>query len=199
MSRWAAAQNAAMDQDSIRLPLGAAALGFSVAYFASDVVEALQGGFSTGQLLLTLVAEAAIPVFVLGLWRVQEPRIGRLGAWAAGAYALAYVFFTWTVAYALYHGVPDYDTLSDELGTWMFLGGAVMVVAGLAFGLATIRAGVLPRWSAVALMAGVVLVAATQNAPDAAQLLAAGIRDLGFAGMGAALLVPGIAARPRLG
>ena len=188
-----------MENDSLRLGVGAAALGFSVAYFLSDLIEALQGGFSTGQLWLTLIAEAAIPVFVLGLWLVQAPRIGRLGGWAAGGYALAYVFFTWTVAYALYHGVADYETLSDELGIWMFLGGAAMVIAGLAFGWATIRAGVLPRWSALSLMAGVVLVAATQNAPDAAQLLAAGVRDLGFAGMGAALLAPGVAMRAGLG
>ena len=193
------AQNAAMNHDSIRFPVGAAALAFSVAYFLSDLIEALQGGFSTGQLVLTLIAEAAIPVFVLGLWLVQQPRVGRLAGYAAGAYALAYVFFTWTVAYALYHGVPDYDTLSDELGIWIFLGGAVMVIAGLAFGWATIRTGVLPRWAAVSLMAGVVLVAATQNAPDAVQLVAAAVRDLGFAGMGAALLAPGVAVRPRLG
>jgi hypothetical protein len=190
---------APMNPDSIRLPVGAMALGFSIAYFVSDLIEALQGGFSTGQLWLTLFAEAAIPIFVVGLWMVQEPHLGRLGAWAAGAYALAYVFFTWTVAYALYHGVPDYDALGDELGIWMFLGGAVMVVAGLGFGWATIRAGVLPRWSALALMTGVVLVAATQGAPDGAQLVAAAVRDLGFAGMGAALLGPGLAVRPRLG
>ena len=37
-------------------------------------------------------------------------------------------------------------------------------------------------------MAGVVLVAATQGLPEGPQLVAAAIRDLGFAGMGAALL-----------
>ena len=199
MGRPAAAQNAAMSHDSIRIPVGAAAIGFSLAYFLSDLIESLQGGFSTGQLVLTLVAEAAIPVFVVGLWLVQEPRAGRLMGWAAGAYALAYVFFAWTVAYALYHGVPDYDTLSDELGVWMFLGGVVMVLAGLGFGWATIRAAVLPRWTALALMAGVVLVAATQGAPEGVQLVAAAVRDLGFAGMGAALLAPAVAARPHLG
>jgi len=44
-----------------------------------------------------------------------------------------------------------------------------------------------------------VLVAATQGAPEGVQLIAAGVRDLGFAGMGAALLAPAPAARPRLG
>ncbi|HVW46576.1 MAG TPA: hypothetical protein VHA76_05960 [Solirubrobacterales bacterium] len=42
-------------------------------------------------------------------------------------------------------------------------------------------------------------MAATQGTPEGVQLIAAGVRDLGFAGMGAALLAPGMAVRPRLG
>jgi len=103
------------------------------------------------------------------------------------------------VIYPLIHPVADFDALSDVFGIWMTLGGAAMVLAGLAFGWATLRAGVLPGWSAIALMAGVVLVAATQGTPEGVQLIAAGVRDLGFAGMGAALLAPAPAARPRLG
>lgn len=37
-------------------------------------------------------------------------------------------------------------------------------------------------------MAGVVLVAVTQTMPEGVQLTAAGVRDLGFAGMGAAMV-----------
>jgi len=62
---------------------GASALTFSVLYFASDVVETAQGGFSDWQLVLTLIAEAAIPFFVWGLYLCQLPRIGRLGLWSA--------------------------------------------------------------------------------------------------------------------
>jgi hypothetical protein len=200
MSRRSGAQNPAMaEHHSIRVPVGATALVFSVAYFVSDAIEAAQGGFSNGQLVLTLVAEAAIPFFVIGLYLVQLPRIGRLGAWGAAGYAAAYVFFTWTVIYPLIHNVPDFEALNDVFGIWMFLGGALMVVAGLAFGLATLRAAVLPRWSAISLMVGVVLVAASQGAPEGVQLLAAGVRDLGFAAMGASLLAPAALARPRLG
>lgn len=184
---------------NLRVPVGAAALVFSVAYFVSDAIEASQGGFSTGQLWLTLVAELAIPFFVIGLYLVQRPAIGRLGAVGAIGYAAAYVFFAWTVVYPLIHDVPDFEALSDVFGVWMFLGGVAMVVFGLAFGWATIRARVLPGWTAVALMAGVVLVAATQGAPEGVQLVAAGVRDLGFAGMGAALLAPRPLGRPQLG
>ena len=67
--------------------VGLTALGFSALYLVSDVIEALQGGFSGGQLGLTLIAEAAIPVFVIGLYLVQRPHIGRLGRLSAAAYA----------------------------------------------------------------------------------------------------------------
>lgn len=64
-----------------------------------------------------------------------------------------------------------------------------MVIAGLAFGLAVVRAGVLPRWTGFVLMNGVVLVAVSAALPGIVQTAAAGVRDLGFAGMGASLLL----------
>ena len=168
--------------------VGLTALAFSALYLVSDIIEALQGGFSGGQLGLTLIAEAAIPVFVIGLYLVQRPQIGRLGQLSAAAYAYSYVFFTGTVVYALIDGTSDYTALSHDLQPWMTIHGAVMVLAGLGFGVAVIRAKILPRWTAIALMAGVVLVALSQTLPEGPQLLAAATRDLGFAGMGAALL-----------
>jgi hypothetical protein len=186
--------------------VGLAALTFSALYFLSDLIEAVQGGFSAGQLWLTLVAEAAIPVFVIGLYLVQRPPMGRLGRLAAVAYAYAYVFFTGTVVYALIAGTPDYSALSHDLRPWMTAHGVVMVLAGLCFAVAVTRAGTLPRWTAIALASGVVLVSLTQSLPEGPQLVAAGIRDVGFAGMGAALLVrrsprwnPGLARMRRLG
>ncbi|MGV1047770.1 MAG: hypothetical protein ACOYD4_04490 [Solirubrobacterales bacterium] len=167
---------------------GIAAVAFSALYFLSDLIEAAQGGFSDAQLWLTLIAEAAIPFFVVGLCLAQRPRIGRLGEISAIAYAYAFVFFTGTVVYALLEGTPDYDALSDDLGALMTAHGAIMVIAGLGFGYAVIRAGALPSWTGVALGLGVVLVAATQGMAEGSQLVAAAVRDLAFAGMGAALL-----------
>jgi hypothetical protein len=169
--------------------VGLSALVFSALYFLSDVLELAQGGFSTGQLILTYAAEAAIPIFVIGLYAVQLPRIGRLGLLGAIGYAYAYVYFTGTVLFALVVGASDFASLEDDLGVWVVLHGAVMVVAGVAFGIAVVRAGVLPRWTGFVLMAGVVLVAASDGLPGVVQVLAAGVRDLGFAGMGAALLL----------
>ena len=99
--------------------VGATALAFSALYLLSDVIEAIQGGFSDGQLWLTLVAEAAIPIFVIGLYVVQRPHIGRLGRLTAVAYAYSYVFFTGTVVYALNQHTSDYGRLTDDLGWTM--------------------------------------------------------------------------------
>jgi hypothetical protein len=164
------------------------ALVFSVLYFLSDVIEVVQGGFSIGQLWLTLAAEAAIPVFAVGIAILCWPRLGRLGRVSAFAYAYSYVVFTATVVYAMVKHTKDYQTLNDHLGTLMIAHGAIMVLAGLGFGYAALRRRLLPAWTCVCLMVGVVLVAAAQGLPDGAQLVAAGLRDLGFAGMGVALL-----------
>lgn len=170
---------------------GAAALVFSLVYLASDLVELGQGGFSTFQLLLTYIAEAAIPLFVLGLYAAQRPQIGRLGLASALAYAYAFVFFTGTVTYALIDHTADWSALQDPWGPWILVHSILMVVSGIAFGSAVIRARVLPRWTGTALVGGMVLIAATVGAPDAVRTAAAGVRDLAFVGMGASLLMAG--------
>jgi hypothetical protein len=68
----------------------------------------------------------------------------------------------------------------------MTIHGAVMVIAGIGFGYAVARARVLPRWTGIALAVGVVLVPLSMGL--AVGLVAIGMRDLAFAGMGAALL-----------
>jgi hypothetical protein len=175
------------DGRRLALVIGLAAIVFSLLYWVSDLIEADQGGFSEGQLWLTLIAEAAIPPIVVGLWWVQRERLGRLGTIGAFAYAYAYVFFTFTVVYALVDGTPDYDALTDDLGIWMTLHGAIMLLAGIGFAVAVARARVLPAWTGYTLAVGVALVVATQGAGDGVELVAAAVRDLGIGAMGAAL------------
>lgn len=165
-------------------------------YFASDVLEASHGGFTTVQLWLTLACEATLPAFVLGLYQVQRPQIGRLGRYGAVAYAIAFLYFTYTVSYALAHGTPDFTALSRTLNPAMTVFGAVMVAAGIAFGVATYRARVLPGWTGPTLASGVVLVVVTLGLPAAVQLTAVGVRDLAFIGMGIAALGTGSRQRP---
>ncbi len=106
--------------DDLRLlpvPVGLAAAGFSVAYVVADVIELVQGGFSPVQLALTYAAEAALPLFVIGLFAVQRPRIGRLGLVGAVGYAYAYIAFTATVVYSLVENVDDWAALTQRLET----------------------------------------------------------------------------------
>jgi hypothetical protein len=176
--------------------VGSAAVAFSVIYVLSDLIELVQGGFSTVQLLLTYAAEAAIPLFVPGLWAVQRPLIGWLGLAGAIGYAYSYVFFTGTVLYSLVAASRDWTDLLSHVDPWMTVHGAVMVAAAVCFGIAVARAGVFPRWTGYALAAGVVLVAATNTLPDPVRTVAAVIRAAAFIGMGAATLrMDGRAAR----
>jgi hypothetical protein len=185
----------------IDLPLlvGLAAVGFTALYLISDLIEVAQGGFSTFRLALTYAGEAAIPLFVIGLYAVQRPRIGRLGFAGAVAYAYSYVFFTSTVVYALIARTPNYKDMAKVFGAWMTVHGLIMLAGGLAFGLAVVRAGVLPRWTGVFLMAGVVLVVAASGLPDIARTVAAAIPDAAFIGMGLALLNRRLKSRTRQG
>jgi hypothetical protein len=169
--------------------IGLVAVVSSALYFVSDVIEVAQSGFSDGQLWLTLVAEAAVPFFVIGLWLLQRHRLGRIGAVSAIAYAYTFVFFTGTVVYALLNSTEDFDELGEALNPAMTIHGAVMVAAGIALGYATYKAATLPRWTGIALAVGVALVAL--GLPAAAGLIAIAIRDAAFAGMGVALLRAG--------
>ena len=169
--------------------IGLLAVASSALYLVSDIIEVVQGGFSTGQLWLTLVAEATVPIFVVGLWLVQRPRMSRLGAVSAIAYAYSYLFFTGTVVYALVEGSRDFEQLGAALDPWMTIHGAVMLIAGIGFGCAVRRAGVVPRWTGLALGAGVVLIPLSMGWPDAVALVGVGIRDLAFGAMGVALLL----------
>ena len=168
--------------------IGVAAVAFSALYLVSDVIELEQGGFSTLQLALTYAAEAAIPLFVVGLFAVQRPRIGALGLVGTVTYAYTFVFFTSTVVYALVEHTQDWSELTTQLGAWVTIHSVLMVLAGVGFGAAVIRAQVLPRWTGITLIVGLVLMAVSVSLPDVAQTMAAAVRDLAFAGMGAAVL-----------
>ena len=176
------------DRGDIAKLIGIAAVAFSALYFVSDLIELIHGGFSTFQLVLTYAAEAAIPLFVLGLYAVQRPQIGWLGLIGALAYAYTFVYFTSTVVYALVDHTTDWDSLKTQLGAALTVHSVLMVLAGVTFGVAVMRAHVLPRWTGITLILGMALMIVTAGLPDATRTMAAGVRDLAFAGMGVSLL-----------
>jgi hypothetical protein len=167
---------------------GVAAVVFPLVYFASELVEVAQGNFSTARLALAYLGEAGIVFVVIGLYAVQRPRIGRLGLYGALAYAYAFAFFASTVVYALAAGSKNWTAVTNVFGGWLTLHGAIMVAGGLAFGLAVIKTAVLPRWTAVCLMAGVVFVAAAAGMFTAVRAGAAALPQAAFIGMGVMVL-----------
>jgi hypothetical protein len=168
--------------------VGLAAILFPIIYFVADLIETAQGNFSTARLVLAYIAESAIPLFVLGLYATQRPRIGRLGLFGAVGYAYSFVFFTSTVVYALTAHLSNWKAVTHVFGGWFILAGAIMVIGGAAFGLASIKAEVLPRWTGMVLIIGVVLVAATAGMSNGVRTAAAALPDAAFVGMGLALL-----------
>jgi len=52
-----------------------------------------------------------------------------------------------------------------------------MVIAGIALGVATMRARVLPRWTGGVLVLGMILMTVAAALPEIAQTFAAGVRD----------------------
>ncbi len=175
--------------------IGVAAVAFSALYLLSDVIELAQGGFSTGQLVLTYISEAAIPLFVIGIYAAQRPRIARLGLLGAVGYAYTFVFFTSTVVFALVQHTSDWSALKNQMGGWIAVHSVLMIVTGLVFGYAVVRAGVLPRWTGWLLMLGMLSMIVATALPDVVQTGSAALRDVAFAGMGAALL--GVGRRKR--
>jgi hypothetical protein len=176
------------DSVDVRVVVGLATIAFTAVYLISDLIEVAQGNFSMFRLSMTYAGEAAIPLFVLGLYAVQRPQIGRLGLLGAAAFAYSYVFFTGTVLYALIARTPNYHMLTKVFGVWMTVHGLIMLVGGLSFGLAVVQAGVLPRWTGVCLMVGVVFVVAASGLPNIARTMAEAVPATAFAGMGFALL-----------
>ncbi len=155
----------------------------------TDALEWLQGGFSPLQLWLNYAAFLPLPAVMLGLYAVQRPRIGALGLAGALGYGFAFIYFAHTTLVALASNVPDYASLWHELGPGYTAYGALMIVAGTAFGVATLRARVLPGWAGALFLVGLAinLAVGLLPLPEILQTIGSTARNAGLVGMGAAL------------
>jgi len=160
------------------------------AFILSDLLEWSRGGFSVGQLYLTYLAFLPLPFLMLGLYAVQRPAISWVGLLGALLFGASYIYFAHTALYALIDHTPDYETLWHRLGITYTVHGAVMVLGGVLFGVAVLRARVFPRWTGWVFLVGVTLnlVFALIPVPDILQTLGSTARNVGLMGMGWALL-----------
>jgi hypothetical protein len=184
-----------LSQRASVLVIGASAIVFASLYVLSDVMELLAGGLFTEQLVVTYVAEATIPFYVLGLNAVQQPRGGWLGSIGAVLYGFAFVGFAATVLHPLVTGMRDADEVFTAFGVIYDVHAALALAGGVAFGASVIRAGVFPRWTGLLLIGGLVVTASFSltGLTERVQTLGTALRSLAFAGMGASCL--GVGAR----
>lgn len=174
----------------VRSLTGWATIVSSAAYIASDVMELLTGGFSATQLYLTYAAFAPVPFVMVGLHASQRPRAGWLSLLGALAYGASFVFFAATAIYAIVAKTSDYAMLVSELGRLYVAHGALLIVGGVLFGVAAVRAGVFPRWTGLVLLAGVglTLLVGLLPVPEAGPVAANATRNVAFIGMGLTLV-----------
>lgn len=178
-----------MDQ-RLRLLIGLAAIFSPGLHIASDLLEWVDGAFSTPQLYASYVAFLVVPFLMVGLYAVQRPKIGGVGLLGALLYGASFVYFAYTALYAAVAQVPNYEMLWQQLGGWYSFHGGVMIVGGLLFGVASLRALVMPRWTASLFVGGVGLnlLFGLIPVPDMLQTLGSLLRNAGIIGMGVTLL-----------
>jgi hypothetical protein len=109
-------------------------------------MELAAGRLYTGQLIVTYLAEASIPFFVLGLNSVQQPQGGWPSLVGALMYGVAFVGFSATVLYPLVTGTRDADAVFDDFGAIYGANAALPLAGGLLFGASVLRVRVFPGW-----------------------------------------------------
>ena len=172
--------------DRTRWLIAGGAMVAPALHSVTDIMEWVQGGFSTPQLWLNYLAFLPLPAVLLGLCAVQGSRLPRSALFGALLYGAAFIYFAHTTLYALATGVREYAALWDQLGAFYTFNGGLMVVGGLLFGIGTLRAGVFPRWTASLFLLGLLvnLVLVVLPVPDILQTLGSAVRNAGLVGMG---------------
>ena len=86
--------------------------------------------------------------------------------------------------------IYQFSALLDELGSIYTFHGGLMVAGGILFGMAVIKAGVLPRWTGCLLILGVSLnlLFFLLAFPDLSHIISSIVRNIAFIGMGVAIL-----------
>ncbi len=177
-------------QRGLRRLIGAATVLGPGLHLLSDVLEWRHGGFSPGQLWMNYLGFLLIPFLMVGLYAVQRPRAGWGVLAGALLYGAAFIYFSFTTLYALSEHIADYAALWRKLGTLYTAHGGLMIVGGLLFAVASLRAGVLPRGAVLGFLVGVLLnlLFGLLPVPELWQTIGSTVRNVGLIGMGVALL-----------
>jgi hypothetical protein len=182
----------------LQVVVGWAAIVAPVLHCITDAMEWHQGGFSPVQLWLNYLAFLPMSWLLLGIYAVRSQQLGPSALIGALLHGIAFTYFAHTTLFALQSQAPDYEVLWRQLGPTYTAHGAAMVVGGLLFARAALRAKVLPKFAVLLFGTGLLinLGLALVPAPDILQTVGTLIRNAGLAGIGYALLsgIPGRAA-----
>jgi hypothetical protein len=159
-------------------------------HLLSDILEWVNGRFSHVQLLINYLGFLPMPFLLLGLYAVQRPKIEWIGLVGSVLYGVAFIYFTHTTLYAFEESIPDYETLWGKLGGVYTFHGGLMIVSGVLFGLAALRAKVLWRSAVILFLIGIFLnlILGMLPLPEILQIAGSTARNLGLMGMGVGLM-----------
>ncbi|NTU78339.1 MAG: hypothetical protein HGA45_02870 [Chloroflexales bacterium] len=174
----------------LRYLVGLTAIIVPLLYILSDAVEVVQGGHSQASLALTYLGEAPTVFFILGLHVVQRPRAGWLGLSGAILYGYAFIFWAGFTLHGLFTHASDLPAMAASVGALYDVHAVIQVVGGALIGWSVLRAGVLPRWTGVLLMLGMLAHVALSplGLSESYRWIASTTQNLAFVGMGLAVV-----------
>ena len=174
----------------LHLIIGWTAIISPLLHILSDLGEVFGGGYSASQLWVNYLAFLPIPFLMIGLYAFQRPHSGWMSLAGALSYGTSFIFFAGTTLYTLVVKTVDYTTLLEELGSIYTFHGVLMVVGGILFSIAVIRARVLPIWTGGWLILGVSLnlLFHLLAFPPLSQIIGSIVRNIALVGMGIAIV-----------
>ncbi len=128
-------------------PVAVIAVAGCVAMVLSEIVERISGGFTPISYTVTVGGFLGLAVAAVAAHVGQRPPDGALGL--AGAVAFAAGASVQALADIVGFGLPDEAALQAATGPLVPIGGVLLVVGGLALGVAILRARRYPAWTGV--------------------------------------------------
>jgi len=123
-------------------------------YIITDSIEILQSGISSFQMVLTYICMTGIPFAVMGLYVIDEQKGGILYLMGGLLISVSFIYFSGTAAYALAENLDNYEAVVKNLGFMYLFHGVLLVVGGILFSTALLRARLVHPLIAYGILAG---------------------------------------------
>lgn len=126
-------------------------------YIITDSIEIAQSAISSFQMIVTYICMAAIPFAVMGLYILDDKEGGALYLTGAVFISLSFIYFSGTASYALVEHINDYADVVKNLGFMYLLHGMILIIGGILFSVALLRAKIAHPIIAYGILAGSVV------------------------------------------